>query len=294
MTENELLKNLYNKSPLKAGLQIGQYIKGEGKHTYYNLFSWITGEKEDKWVSFAYFGIRLKELGLSSQLYYDVVVLGIFDIKDRPKCRYCGKPSKFDNMSRGYFDFCNLSCTAKWGNKVPSKIKNVSKALTGKKLSKEHREACSRGAIKRLIREGIRPGVGYHNVKRGKYTPNKSFNKKELSYLSGWELEFMKLIDKDKSSISIDSVDFKISYYSKEGILKNYLPDFKIVTDSGTVVIVEIKPKRHRYIGLNLLKRIAGKKYCSEHNYKYIVLTEEDLFSKKAKNGGFSIVDYII
>lgn len=196
-------------------------------------------------------------------------------------------------MSKGYFDFCNLSCTAKWGNKVPSKIKNVSKALTGKRLSKEHREACSRGAIKRLIREGIRPGIGYHNVKRGKYTPNKS-NGKELSYLSGWELEFMKLIDKDKSSTSIDSVNFKIPYISKEGILKNYLPDFKIVTDSGIIVIVEIKPKRHRYIELNLLKRIAGKKYCLDHNYKYVVLTEENLFSNQAKNGGFSIVDYIV
>lgn len=293
MTENELLKDLYNKSPLKDGLSIKQYVKGQGKHTYYNLFSWITGEKEDKWISFAYFGIRLKKLGLSSQLYYDVVVLGISDINDRPKCRYCGTPSKFDNMSRGYFDFCNLSCTAKWGNKVPSKIKNVSKALTGKKLSKEHREACSRGAIKRLIKEGIRPGVGYHNVKRGKYIPNKS-NGKELSYLSGWELEFMKLIDNDKYSISIDSIDFRIPYYSKEGILKNYLPDFKIVTDSGTIVIVEIKPKRHRYIGLNLLKRIAGKKYCSKHNYKYVVLTEEELFSNSAKNGGFSIIDYIL
>ena len=57
---------------------------------------------------------------------------------------------------------------------------------------------------------------------------------------------------------------------------------------------MEIKPKRHRYIGLNLLKRIAGKKYCSKHNYKYVVLTEEELFSNSAKNGGFSIIDYIL
>lgn len=289
INEDNLLKNLYNNSPKRSGFNIGNFRRGSGKHVEYNLFSWITGESEDLWVSSLYMNYYLSKYGLTSQLYYDIVVLDIQNTSDRPKCRYCGKSLPFKTMLKGYLNFCNLSCTAKWGNKVPSKIKNVSKALTGKKLSKQHREALSKGAIRRLIKG---KSNGYYNVKKGKYKPNKC--QKELTYLSSWELEFMKLCDKDKFVDSIDSLNFSIPYVDYDKLNRNYLADFKVITKTGLTIIVEIKPKRLQYSENNLLKRIAGKKFCYNNSMKYIVLTEEQLFSPTSKNGGFSISDYII
>lgn len=288
MDENVKLIDLYNKSPLSKNLPIGNYVRGSGKNMEYNLFSWITGKDVDVWVSFAYMGIKLNNYGYSSQLYYDVVVLNIDDVSDRPKCRNCGKDVKFESLSRGYRDFCNLSCTAKWGNKVPSKIKNVSKALTGKKLSKEHRESLSRAAANRVIKTG---GRGYYNTKHGKYKPTKS--DKELIFDSSWEKEFMILTDKDKFIKNIDRPNFKIPYKSK-GIIKNYVPDFIINTINNFRIVIEIKPKRLLYKNNNLEKRLAGKLYCRKNNMKYVILTEENLYSNISKNGGFSISDYII
>ena len=146
MNEDEILEKYYYKNPFRKNddnysIKKEIYLIGEGKKQKYNLFSWITGNTEDIWVSALYLTDKLKPYGLTPQLYYDIVILGIKSTKERPRCRYCEKSVGFKNMSRGYFNFCDLSCTAKWGNKVPSKIKNVSKALTGKKLSKEHRES---------------------------------------------------------------------------------------------------------------------------------------------------------
>ena len=72
---------------------------------------------------------------------------------------------------------------------------------------------------------------------------------------------------------------------------KNYLPDFKLKLNTGIIVIVEIKPCRLQYKGLNLQKRIAGKIYARKNGYKYIVLTENQLFNKKRC---FYLLDYII
>lgn len=241
-TENELLKELFLKSPVSKGIVISrdEYVRGSHKHMEFNLFSWITGESEDIWVSFAYLNQRLSKFGYNTQLYYDVVVLGIDDTSKRPNCRNCGKPTRFESMSRGYLDFCNLSCTAIWGNKVPSKIANVSKALTGKKLSKSHRLSLSLGAIRRIIRTGAKNGI--YKSKHGKHKPEKS--SKSLIYDSSWELLFMNLMDANKSVKFIDRADFYIPYKDSNGNNRNYVPDFLICLENGTKVLVEIKPKR--------------------------------------------------
>lgn len=284
-----MLKELFNKSPISSNKKIleSEYKRGSGKQTEYNLFSWITGEKSDRWVSFAYMGVQLNKYGYTSQEYYDVVILGISDEIDRPKCRNCGSFVEFESLSRGYRDFCNLSCTAIWGNKVPSKRLNVSKALTGKKLSKKHREALSRGAINRLTKSGMING--YYKSKKGCYKSKKS--NEELIYDSQYELDFIKLCDLDKTIKNIARADIKIPYLL-DGITKNYLPDFIITTIDGNKILVEIKPNRMKYWDKNLLKSIAGRKYCKKNNLKYLLVTEDILYKNKDTNKFMS--DFII
>ncbi len=291
-TENDLLKELYQKRPKTAeGINNPLiYVRGSGKKMEYNMFSWITGNPSDVWVSFAYIDSKLKKFGYNSQLYYDVVVLGIDSIDKRPVCRYCGKPTKFKSLSRGYFDFCNLSCTAKWGNRVPSKIENVRKALTGKKLSKAHKHSLSLGAIRRIIRTGAKNGI--YKSKHGKYKPNKSNS--TLYYDSSWELLFMKLMDKYKLAASINRVDFKIPYKDKEGNERNYIPDFLVVLNNGLKILIEIKPKRLRFSLRNFEKSLYGRKYCYKNGLKYVLLTEDELFSKQAKSGWLDLFNYFI
>lgn len=291
MNEDEILEKYYYKNPFRKNddnysIKKEIYLIGEGKKQKYNLFSWITGNTEDIWVSALYLTDKLKPYGLTPQLYYDIVILGIKSTKERPRCRYCEKSVGFKNMSRGYFNFCDLSCTAKWGNKVPSKIKNVSKALTGKKLSKEHRESLSRGAIKRIQRSGL-GNSGYYNTRHGKYKPEKSSS--EINYCSSWELDFMKYCDRDDNvelMLPVERIPYRV-----DGVEKNYLPDFKLKLNTGIIVIIEIKPCRLQYKELNLQKRIAGKIYARKNGYKYIVLTENQLFNKKRY---FYLLDYII
>ena len=81
--------------------------------------------------------------------------------------------------------------------------------------------------------------------------------------------------------------------YKYEDTIKNYLPDFLVITDSCTI-IVEVKPKRLVNDPQNLAKRIAGKKYAIKNGFKYIILTEKELLTKKSKSGGFNILDYIV
>lgn len=290
-TENDLLKELYIKSPRSKGYEIDNLFKrGTGKHMEYNLFSWITGESSDKWISFAYFSKHISKFGYTTQLYYDVVVLGIDDISKRPKCRNCGKPTRFNSLSRGYFSFCDLSCTAIWGNKVPSKRANVSKALTGKKLTKEHRHSLSVGAIRRIIKSGSKNGM--YKSKHGNYKPVKSFD--TLTYDSSWELLFMKLMDNNKSVISIRRANFKIPYKDSNKEDRNYIPDFIITLINGDEVLVEIKPQRLRDKFNNFEKYLAGKKFCYKNNLKYLILTENELLNKQVRKTNWLDIFYYL
>ena len=74
-------------------------------------------------------------------------------------------------------------------------------------------------------------------------------------------------------------------------ILKSvYIPDFKIELIDGTILIIEIKPYKFLNDPMVISKRIYGKKFCKEKGYKYITLSEKDIFKKSFLN----FYDYII
>ena len=60
-------------------------------------------------------GHLLTNLGISPQVFYDILKLGLTSLDDRPRCIVCGNPVTFNNIIKGYFttcsNFCHLSTT---------------------------------------------------------------------------------------------------------------------------------------------------------------------------------------
>jgi len=98
----------------------------------------------------------------------------------------------------------------------------------------------------------------------------------------------MKLCDKNKQILRIDSIEESIPY-NYDGKDHLYIPDLKL-TIENLIVIVEIKPAIFVNDSKVIAKRLAGKLYCRKNGYKYITLTEKDIFKK----GFLNIYDYIV
>lgn len=87
------------------------------RYNYYNIIDksiprgWkyllpkeLTEEKEDVWVNCKGFKFKLAEYYLTTQDYYDLMILHINHTSDRPKCAYgfCHNKLKFKSISQGY------------------------------------------------------------------------------------------------------------------------------------------------------------------------------------------------
>ena len=136
------------------------------------------------------------------------------------------------------------------------------------------------------------------NVSKYKGDPTK------VIYRSLWELRFMRWCDQRDSVLKWASEEVIIPYRSPiDGRRHRYFPDFwvKILNADGSISesLIEVKPKlqtqppkntppkdgrkRRRYItevkrwGVNEAKWKAAKAYCIDRNWKFVILTEDDL-----------------
>lgn len=123
-------------------------------------------------------------------------------------------------------------------------------------------------------------------------------------YLSSWELKFFRWCDNNDRIIKWGSESVKIPYKSPlDGRVHNYLVDnvVHIKTRTGQVkkYLIEIKPKKQTqpptkhgnkkrstliyetqmYV-TNQAKWSAARIFCEKHNYKFMILTEDELFSR--------------
>ena len=152
-------------------------------------------------------------------------------------------------------------------------------AINRIKRDKKHFENLiysSRNSLKILKYKGI----------ISKKTPKKSNT--EFLCLSSYESHFLDVCDKNKFVKNImlpEKIDYKFN-----GNDKVYIPDFKIELIDGTILIIEIKPYKFLNDPMVISKRIYGKKFCKEKGYKYITLSEKDIFKKSFLN----FYDYII
>lgn len=123
-----------------------------------------------------------------------------------------------------------------------------------------------------------------------------------IIYRSSWELNVCSYFDKNPDIIWWGSEEFAIPYRSPmDGKVHRYFPDFIVKTSKGEIVVFEVKPaaqsrppeKKSRvtkkYInevttwGVNQAKWEAAVRYCKDRNWKFQVLTEDQLFGKKTK-----------
>ena len=91
MTEFEIFYNLLQKDPLP-----GTKNRVFRINTDFILPGWIFDEEKDVLIGYKSANRKFSNIGLTSQIVYDILVLGLTDIKNRPKCPICEGESKFN------------------------------------------------------------------------------------------------------------------------------------------------------------------------------------------------------
>jgi len=142
------------------------------------------------------------------------------------------------------------------------------------------------------------------NTLKGKYIP-RNVSKyrgdyKNIIYRSSWELKFMKYCDLNKSILEWGSEEIVIPYRSPlDNRVHRYFVDFyiKVKDINGNLqrYLIEVKPKKQtkepkvqqrmtkRYIyevteyAKNQAKWAAAKDFCDDRNYKFMLITEDEL-----------------
>lgn len=110
MKEKDIFNKLLSKDPT-PGIK-NRIIRDNNQ---FKIPGWVFDSEKD------FVFIKLKSInrimlkhGFSSQILYDILILGLISIDDRPKCLICSKPSKFQNFTRGYYKTCGeKTCISK-------------------------------------------------------------------------------------------------------------------------------------------------------------------------------------
>jgi len=138
---------------------------------------------------------------------------------------------------------------------------------------------------------------------KGKFRPQNYKKYKgdptNIVYRSGWELKFMKYLDRQPEVLRWSSEEIIIPYRSPiDNRLHRYYPDFWVKTTKGESLI-EIKPKKQtkppkpnpkhkrRYLkevktwGINEAKWKAAQEFCENKGWKWQIITEDILNNTK-------------
>jgi hypothetical protein len=142
---------------------------------------------------------------------------------------------------------------------------------------------------------------------QGHYTPKNSdkyVGNKTPRYLSSWELRFFRWCDNNPKVVKWGSETCAVPYVSPlDNRMHKYLVDnvvhMKNQDGSISKYLIEIKPKKqtlpptkhgnkkkttiiyesHMYV-VNTAKWKSAELYCKKHGYKFVILTEDELFSR--------------
>ena len=142
------------------------------------------------------------------------------------------------------------------------------------------------------------------NTLKGRFSP-KNIKKyrgdhRNIIYRSSWELKFMKYCDMNRSILEWGSEEIVIPYRSQlDGKVHRYFVDFYIkvqdVNNNIQKYLIEVKPKKQTrepkvqkkltksYINevteyaKNKAKWEAAQEFCEDRNYKFMLITEDEL-----------------
>lgn len=146
-----------------------------------------------------------------------------------------------------------------------------------------------------------------HGYKQGIFYPQhgkKYVGKTPIIYRSGWELKFFRWCDVNENVLEWTSESVIIPYVNPlNGRPRRYFVDNSVVIKEGDKIaryLVEIKPKKQTvppkrsnrkkqstmlyestmYVQ-NKAKWEAAEKWCKKRRYKFLILTEDQLFNNK-------------
>ena len=143
--------------------------------------------------------------------------------------------------------------------------------------------------------------------KQGIFHPkfkNKYKGNKQPVFRSGWEKHFFNWCDNNPNVLEWASESIIIPYISPiDNKVHRYYVDNSVIIKEGTKIVkylIEIKPKKQTIIPkhtkykkrntilyenamyvVNQAKWQSAEKWCKKHGYKFLILTEKELFSKK-------------
>lgn len=139
----------------------------------------------------------------------------------------------------------------------------------------------------------------YHPKNPQKYIGDAS----NIIFRSLWERTVMMYLDNNSNVLRWASEEIAIPYVSPlDSKVHRYFPDFLVIAKHekyGTVtMLLEVKPEKETIppvkrngkkflaemstYATNMAKFEAAEKYCKEKNWEFKVLTEKDIFPKKA------------
>ena len=144
----------------------------------------------------------------------------------------------------------------------------------------------------------------YQRYKQGVYYPTKPekyVGTTPVVYRSSWELKFFRWCENNDNVLEWTSESNVIPYRNPNtGRLHRYFVDNSVVIKEGnniTKYLIEIKPKKQticpktsnrkkrstmiyesKMYVKNMAKWEAAEKWCKKHGYKFLILTEDELF----------------
>jgi hypothetical protein len=144
----------------------------------------------------------------------------------------------------------------------------------------------------------------YREKMQGKFTPKNPGkylgNPTNIIYRSKWEFDLMRLLDSNPDVVCWGSEEVVIPYRSPlDNRIHRYFTDFIMKNKKGEVYIIEVKPFKQtqppvkpsrqtkRFVeevktyAVNQAKWKAADEYCKDKNYKFIIMTENEIYGKK-------------
>ena len=307
MTEKEIFDSLVSKDP-NPGTKDRLFSEGD----YILVPNWVTGtNEEDGYYKLPRHGTKkfYKKYNLTNQILYDVLVLGLTNINDRPKCPVCGNEIKFRRNLLGKYSGYNDTCC----NKCHMDLVRVL-ATTGDALKRSVATRMANGGYDHMfgntyrkdtpIKQSTRDKLSKAN--KGKKRSPEVIEKNQLSHIKYYK-EHPEAVEKltmnyrnsDKGRVEInkspkgyfthlsswekrfvlfcDKLDFisvienpKPIKYKFEGVIHNYFPDVLLTFTNEKKLLIEIKPNYYLNDKKNKAKFKAGKEYTLNNSETYI------------------------
>jgi hypothetical protein len=100
-----------------------------------------------------------------------------------------------------------------------------------------------------------------------------------INYRSGWELKYALYLDANPSVVSYRYEPYAVEYIAnyRTGKRRRYFPDFELRMSDGSLVLVEIKPKKKLTLLTNIKKFAAASAMCVLNGMTFRIVTEVDL-----------------